>query len=119
MEKEYKNRLIYLDVFDSASDVEPLKAEQVLFSEIVNKGNTVVFTFNQLTDSLAFMELWRNETTVFALNFLMQKGLIRINQYYSEGEPIRTASQYIQNVIDRVMSGKSFIFSAWDSLVLK
>lgn len=49
-------RFVYLFELDSVrnSKKEIQRGQQALFEEIVKKGNTVVLSFNQLTDSEAF-----------------------------------------------------------------
>lgn len=52
-------RLVYLYELDSVrnSKKEIVLGQQALFEEIVKKGNTVVLSYNQLTDSEAFYML--------------------------------------------------------------
>ena len=56
-------RFVYLFELDSVrnSKKEIQKGQQALFEEIVKKGNTVVLSFNQLTDSEAFLCAIRDE----------------------------------------------------------
>ena len=51
-------RLVYLYELDSVrnSKKEIVLGQQALFEEIVKKGNTVVLSYNQLTDSEAFIK---------------------------------------------------------------
>ena len=90
--------LVYLFELDSVrnSKAEIIKGQQALFEEIVMNGNQVVLSFNQLTDSEAFLSILENEEAYEEMIGLFRCGALRVSQFGR----FRTASQYIQNVID-------------------
>ena len=104
-------RFVYLFELDSVrnSKKEIQKGQQALFEEIVKKGNTVVLSFNQLTDSEAFLCAIRDEKAYEQMVQLFALGAIKISRY----EDVRTPSQYIQNAIDKCndSSKEEFLFS--------
>lgn len=104
-------RFVYLYELDSVrnSPEEIQRGQDALFEEIVKKGNTVVLSFNQLTDSEAFLCAVRDEKAYEQMVSLFKLGGLKISRY---GD-IRTPSQYIQNAIDKCNSeGKeTFLFS--------
>lgn len=104
-------RFVYLFELDSVrnSKKEIQKGQQALFEEIVKKGNTVVLSFNQLTDSEAFLCAIRDEKAYEQMVQLFALGAIKISRY---GD-VRTPSQYIQNAIDKCndSSKEEFLFS--------
>lgn len=105
------DKLVYLYELDSVrnSKREIEIGQQALFEEIVVNGNQVVLTFNQLTDSEAFLSAVKNENTYDEIIELFKIGALRISRFNN----IRTASQYIQNSIDKCMEDNSnaFLFS--------
>jgi len=105
------NKLVYLYELDSVrnSNKEIEIGQQALFEEIVINGNRVVLTFNQLTDSEAFLSAVKNEKTYNSIIELFRLGAIRVSRFNN----IRTASQYIQNSIDKCMENdtNTFLFS--------
>lgn len=104
-------RSVYLFELDSVrnSKKEIQRGQQALFEEIVKKGNTVVLSFNQLTDSEAFLCAIRDEKAYEQMVQLFALGAIKISRY---GD-VRTPSQYIQNAIDKCndSSKEEFLFS--------
>lgn len=56
-------RAVYLHELDSVrnSSGEIYHAQRALFEEIVSNGSKVVLSFNQLTDSRAFMSLIQDD----------------------------------------------------------
>ncbi len=104
-------RFVYLFELDSVrnSKKEIQRGQQALFEEIVKKGNTVVLSFNQLTDSEAFLCAIRDEKAYEQMVQLFALGAIKISRY---GD-VRTPSQYIQNAIDKCndSSKEEFLFS--------
>ena len=104
-------RQVYLFELDSVrnSKKEIQRGQQALFEEIVKKGNTVVLSFNQLTDSEAFLCAIRDEKAYEQMVQLFALGAIKISRY---GD-VRTPSQYIQNAIDKCndSSKEEFLFS--------
>lgn len=103
--------LVYLFDVDSVFNTTPeiQHAQNALFDELVLRGNRVVITMNQLTDGLGFLAAIRDEKTYDAILRLFQLGKLKISRYGS----IRTASQYIQQVIQKCINANadSFIFS--------
>ncbi len=104
------DKLVYLFELDSVrnQEAEIKKAQKALFEEIVLNGNKVVLSFNQLTDSRAFLNLLEYKDTYDYIMELFKFGVIKISMFGS----CRTPSQYIQNSLDKCISGEStFIFS--------
>lgn len=105
------NRLVYLYELDSVrnSPEEIFQGQWALFEEIVKNGNQVVLTFNQLTDSKAFLAAVYDKRTYHAILELFKKGVIKVSRYGN----VRTASQYIQQAIEKCMQSEKegFIFS--------
>ena len=103
--------LVYLFELDSVrnSKAEIIKGQQALFEEIVMNGNQVVLSFNQLTDSEAFLSILENEEAYEEMIGLFRCGALRVSQFGR----FRTASQYIQNAIDKCTGKDSdaFLFS--------
>ena len=103
--------LVYLFEVDSVrnSKAEIIKGQQALFEEIVMNGNQVVLSFNQLTDSEAFLSILENEEAYEEMIGLFRCGALRVSQFGR----FRTASQYIQNAIDKCIGKDSdaFLFS--------
>lgn len=99
--------LVYLFELDSVrkTDEEIIAGQKTLYNEIVNNGNIVVLSYNQLVDSRGFFSLLENESYQDNLIKLFENGAIRISQY---GD-IRSLSQYL---INSVASEKEFIYSA-------
>lgn len=105
------NRLVYLYELDSVrnSEAEVVLGQQALFRETVLRGNSVVLSFNQLTDSYAILSLLREEGSYEALLALFRLGAIKISKYGR----IFSASQYIQNALQKCLGANddSFVFS--------
>lgn len=126
MQKEVnQSKQVYLFELDSVrkTDLEIEIGQKALYHEIVDNGNTVVLTYNQLVDSRAFFSLLtdHNENkgkkktgkrkncpgSNYRQSFieLFKNGAIRVSQF---GD-IRTVSQYIQRSVE---DDKHFIYSA-------
>lgn len=125
--EENQSKLVYLFELDSVrkTDKEIEIGQKALAHEIVDNGNTVVLTYNQLVDSRAFFSLLTNNAKDNStgaesdnagkkysrsnyqknLLHLFKNGAIRVSQY----EDIRTVSQYIQRTVE---DDKKFIYSA-------
>lgn len=108
-------KLVYLHALDSVrnSPREIAHGREALFQEIVLNGNIPVISFNQLTDSHAFLGLvMQSEQMLEAIKILMRNGRIRISRYSDK----RTASQYLQDVLDPQTHSKKnqFVLSGWD-----
>ncbi len=121
--KPLKKR-VYLFELDSvrSTDLEIVEGQRALYREIVENGNVVVLTFNQLVDSRGFLSLLTGpleadgqsasnnavevDTPYYtSLMALFKARAIRISQF---GD-IRTISQYLLNQID---NNKEFFYSA-------
>ena len=104
-------RLVYLYELDSVrnSKKEIVLGQQALFEEIVKKGNTVVLSYNQLTDSEAFLYAVKNPDTYAEILKLFSLGVLKVSRY---GE-INTPSKYIQNAIEKCNAPdkNAFLFS--------
>lgn len=105
------NKLVYLYELDSVrnSEEEIKIAQQALYEEIVVNGNRVVLTFNQLTDSKGFLCALNDEDSYNEILKLFKMGVLRVSRV----KDARTASQFVQTVIDRCIAddNNSFIFS--------
>lgn len=104
-------RLVYLYELDSVrnSKKEIILGQQALFEEIVKKGNTVVLSYNQLTDSEAFLYAVKNPDTYAKILKLFSLGVLKVSQYGK----ITTPSKYIQNAIEKCNAPdkNAFLFS--------
>ena len=69
-------------------------------------GNQVVLSFNQLTDSEAFLSILENEEAYEEMIGLFRCGALRVSQFGR----FRTASQYIQNAIDKCIGFRCVSF---------
>lgn len=98
---------VYLFELDSVrkTDEEIIAGQKALYNEIVNNGNIVVLTYNQLVDSRGFFSLLKDSEYQKYFIRLFENGAIRISQY---GD-IRSLSQYLINSVE---SEKQFIYSA-------
>lgn len=105
------NRIVYLYELDSVKNTEEeiLYGQRAAFTEIVENGNRIVLSFNQLTDSLAFLAAVKNQKSYPHIMTLFEKGVLKVSRYGN----MRTASQYIQQSIERCLqkNDNSFIFS--------
>ncbi len=118
-------KMVYLFELDSVrnSDLEREIGKKKLFEEIFLAGNQVVLTFNQITDSKAFLGILENENDFDNIIELFKSGVIKISLY----KGYRTASQYIIQAIERCINApdpvksdekkkedsSGFVFSAW------
>lgn len=84
---------IYLFELDSVrnSEKEVAMGQAALFREIAVNGNTVVLTYNQLSDSAAFWAALKDEVTYNAVMELCRLGMIQVSLFAGQ----RTAAQYI------------------------
>ena len=110
---------VYLFSLDSVrnSREEIVLGQREMFRSIVRGGNTVVLSYNQLTDSAAFWAGLRDDETYAALMTLCREGRIRVSLFGGQ----RTAAQYILEHIERCLErlerpagageGKQFYFS--------
>ena len=81
------DKLVYLYELDSVhtSSQEILRGQQALFEETVLNGNQVVLTFNQLTDSQAFLCAIRNPKTYPQILELFRLGVLKISRFAPPG----------------------------------
>ncbi len=119
-------KLVYLFELDSTrtSPEEIVRGQQALFREIVINENQVVLTFNQLTDSLAFLCAISDPATYPHMLELFRLGVLKVSRFAppcpdgafadSPKRVLRTASHYVQNAVERCLndSNASFLFSA-------
>lgn len=98
---------VYLFELDSVrkTDEEIVEGQKALYNEIVQNGNIVVLTYNQLVDSRGFFSLLENEEYQKNLIRLFENGAICISQF---GD-IRSLAQYLIQSLD---IDKQFIYSA-------
>lgn len=121
---EEKRKNIYLFELDSVrkSSSEIIAGQKAMFEEIVGRGNCVIITYNQLTDSKAFLQALEYEESYNSILHLFKSGVIKVSRYIdrdpnSEHQEFRTASQYILNALPTDSGNKKtdtekFIFSA-------
>ena len=103
--------VVYLHELDSVrnSSEEIYHAQRAMFEEIVSNGSKVVLSFNQLTDSRAFVSLIQDDRSYTWIRELFREGTLRVSLYGN----IRTASQYVQNSLKKCLDDKNvFYFSA-------
>lgn len=121
------NKLVYLHELDSVRNTpeEILRGQQAMYQEIVINGNSVVLTYNQFTDSKAFLCAVKNEEQYKHILELFRKGYIKLSNFvmkeFEKDEDgttmvseidIYTPSQYIQHALDKNKKKKqNFIFS--------
>lgn len=107
---------IYLFELDSVrnSKKEIEIGQQTLFEEIVKNGNTVILSFNQFADSVAFLSSIRNEKIYPSILSLFKFGSIKISKYKIGESIIGTPSQYIQRGIEKCIKegNDAFLFSS-------
>lgn len=103
------SKLVYLFDLDSANKETDTSAFDSLFHEIVDNGNCVAISMNQLTDSAFFARTIEDDYVYPLVMRLFETGAIKVSLY---GD-IRSASQYVQSVIERCLSetGDCFVFS--------
>ena len=94
--KEYKS--VYLYELDSVrkSRNQINQGQIKLISEIA-KGNIVVLSYNQLSDSIAFLTGLENNSTFNAYKKLFELGRIQVSQFRG----IRTPAEYILKNIEK------------------
>lgn len=108
------NRLVYLYELDSVrnSDKEIERAEKALCEQIVVQGDTVVLSFNQLTDSDGFLHFLKQDDTYQWILELFRSGALKVSRFGK----YRTPSQYVQGAIetcleDTTEGNSKFLFS--------
>ena len=106
-------KYVYLYELDSVrnSKEEIIKGQKAMYEEIVTNGNIIVLTYNQLTDSRAFLAAIKDEKHYENILELFRLGAIKVSRFSN----IRTPSQYIQKKIDDYLinPNSTFIFSAF------
>lgn len=100
-------KLVYLFELDSVkkNDDQVIAGQKALYNEIVNNGNCVVLTMNQIIDSRIILSMMNDPKQVHILEYLFNKGFLKYSRY---GD-YRTPSQYLQRSIKE---NRSFIYSA-------
>lgn len=109
---------VYLFELDSVrnSKAEIERAQKALFEEIILNGNSVVLSFNQLSDSRGFLRSLANTDTSKQIIHMFELGHLKVAQYYRQGDTlVRTASQYFQQALS---TPDSFHFSTFEGLNL-
>lgn len=111
------NRIVYLFELDSVKKINSSKTNSIflsdgvrmLFQKIILNGNTVAISLNQLTDSQFFAQAISDDFAYPILCELFRFGSLRVPLYGK----LRTASQYIQQGIEKCLApnSDSFIFS--------
>ena len=94
---------VYLFELDSVrkTDEEIIAGQKALYNEIVNNGNIVVLTYNQLVDSRGFFSLLKYTESPLCSTLVFPRRF--------HGLFIRSLSQYLINSVE---SEKQFIYSA-------
>ena len=120
------NKLVYLHELDSVRNTpeEIKRGQEAMYHEIVVNGNIVVLTYNQFTDSKAFLCAVKNETQYRHILELFRKGYIKLSNFtlkekIKDGNNIKeietdiyTPSQYFQHSLEKNIRAKgTFIFS--------
>ena len=118
------NQFVYLHELDSTrlSREEVLIGQQAMFYEIINKGNCVVITYNQLTDAPAFLYPLKWQDTYEKMLQLFENGSIKVARYVDRTpggsfRETRTAAQYVLHAVSKALGSveneaDTFIFSA-------
>lgn len=116
--KEINMALVYLYELDSVrkSNQELVIGQQVLFEEIVIRGNRVVLSFNQFTDSNAFLCAFKDEAARRVMIELIKNGNITFATFYTAKGEVSSPLEYVlgalEKAIDKENSEKGYIFSA-------
>lgn len=121
------NKLVYLHELDSVRNTkeEIRLGQEAMYHEIVMNGNRVVLTYNQFTDSKAFLCAVKNDTQYKYILDLFKKGYIKLSNFVLKeftideaGSPvvneidIYTPSQYFQHALEKnIQKQQRFIFS--------
>lgn len=102
------NTKVYLWELDSVrnSNAEAECAQRALYRELLERGNTVIVTFNQIADSRWMMPILKEEKYYDCLMELFRMGAIKVSHYKN----IRTASHYIQNSLDKDLDGEGNVY---------
>lgn len=124
------NKLVYLHELDSVRNTpeEIKRGQEAMYHEIVMNGNSVVLTYNQFTDSKAFLCSVKNDIQYKHILELFKKGYIKLSNFvlteYLEDEngetieqeiDIYTPSQYYQHALEKNIKQKQkFIFSGME-----
>ena len=84
---EKMDELVYLFELDSVRSTpeEILRGQQALFREVALKGNRVVLTFNQLTDSHGFLCAIGEEKSRGQILELFRMGALKYSRYAPPG----------------------------------
>lgn len=108
------NKLVYLFELDSVrnSRMEAELGQKAMFNEIVNNGNQIALSFNQIADSKSFLGLLWNEEVYPHMLELAKKGVFRFSRYGSVKNPCQYIIDALGKRIDSKDENVSFLFSA-------
>lgn len=122
------NEIKYLNEFDKVlfsleeSKVEITEARiayahKRLYQEVFLRGNIVVFTYNQVIDSLAFLRLVEDSATLENIIKLFEMGRLKMSLSNSTHKAYSSASHFVQDHLSSYSgtpSGDDSIFSSMD-----
>ena len=80
--------------------VEIRAALTEMYNQIMLYGNTIVLSYNQVTDSRAFLSGIYSDDSYEAIMNLIRHGKIKMNRYFSA----KTPSEYMQNAIAQYLN---------------
>lgn len=100
-------KLVYLFELDSVkkNDDQVEAGQKALYNEIVNNGNCVVLTMNQIVDSRTILSMMYDTKQAHILEYLFNNGFLKYSRY----SDYRTPSQYLQRAIKE---NRNFNYSA-------
>lgn len=77
---------VYLKELDSVNQTyeEQIIAEKALYNALVYQGKTVILTYNQIVDSIAFLHCIKDEMSFTALLDYFKDGKLLVNQYKND-----------------------------------
>lgn len=106
------DKLVYLFELDSVhtSPQEILRGQQALFEETVLNGNQVVLTFNQLTDSQAFLCAIRDPDSYPHMLELFRLGTLKISRFAPPGINDMPEPEAIRGQVERCRSDYPGLF---------
>lgn len=104
------NKLIYLFELDSMRNTseEVRHAQHCMFYEIVENGNQIVLTYNQITDSHGFLVMLLHDESYELLIQFIQKGYIKFSQYRTPQGIVASPVQYMRQSLKK----PNFCFTA-------
>lgn len=101
---EKMDELVYLFELDSVRNTpeEILRGQRALFREVALKGNRVVLTFNQLTDSHGFLCAVGEEKSYGQILELFRIGALKYSRYAPPGYYDGLSHQERQSIMDQL-----------------